>query len=500
MLLDQFIKTPQGLALDDLSQTRSWSELESQSLAVAAYLRSEEIMPGQHVALLMKNRVEFIEIILGCLFAGVWLTPINWHLTAEEIVYIVEDSGAVLLFSEAHFDALTEPLNLVVSNVDDNGGFNANPEHFALNLTDPPGGVMMYTSGTTGKPKGVKRSPPATLRDALSAQALGGMGIGLDGSGPHLVTGPLYHAAPMLYALYDLANGAPMIIMPSFDTERAITLIAERGVRHTHWVPTMFVRALRLRESLPDELGSLTLVLHGAAPIAPSIKQSMLEWWGPVLVEYWGGSESGIITRADSEQWLAHPGTVGKALAQFEVFAGDSKGQRLPAGEQGILCVRHKRMQQPFFYHENPEKTASSYLQPGVFSLGDIGIVDAEGYVYLQDRESNMIISGGVNIYPAEIESVLQLHPAVVDIAVFGIPNEEWGEEIKAVVELESMLAPEQQVALAEELHQFAANTLAVYKLPRSFDFVDQLPRFDTGKLYVRRLKEAYWQGSGRSI
>jgi long-chain acyl-CoA synthetase len=362
------------------------------------------------------------------------------------------------------------------------------------------GGPMIYTSGTTGRPKGVKRFRPERLAAALENYRNGARAIGLDGAGPHLVTGPCYHAAPGMFAVYDHMNGAPLVIMPRWDEREALRLLASREIAHTHLVPTMFVRLLRLPESerAAFRAPALKVVLHGAAPITAPVKRRMIEWWGPVLIEYWGGTESGVITAIGSEEWLAHPESVGRAVPGYEVFSVDDTGKRLPPGEVGMLYARHARVQQMFEYHADEKKTASSYLEPGVFTLGDIGSVDAQGYVRLADRSAHTIISGGVNIYPAEIEGVLQEHPAVGDVAVFGIPDDEWGEQVKAAVELAPGHAP--SPALADELIAFARARLAAYKVPRSVDFERALPRQTSGKLYVRQLRDRYWQGRERKI
>jgi long-chain acyl-CoA synthetase len=297
----------------------------------------------------------------------------------------------------------------------------------------------------------------------------------------------------LLFAIFDLYKGATLMIMPRFDARQALELLAQRQVRHSHWVPTMFTRALAFRDSFPDGFSELEFALHGAAPIGDQLKYEMLSWWGPKLHEYWGSTESGTVTLAKAGEWLAHPGTVGRAIGPFSVQAVDESGQVLPAGEQGRLCIEHKSLSQPFRYHQAQDKTEASYLGPGRFLIGDIGKVDEQGYVYLLDRDSHMIISGGVNIYPAEIEQVLLAHPAVADVAVFGIPNDEWGEEVKAVVEL--MPGYDHEPALAEDLLLSCRQQLAGYKVPRSIDFSEQLPRYESGKLYMLRLKAPYWQG-----
>jgi long-chain acyl-CoA synthetase len=262
----------------------------------------------------------------------------------------------------------------------------------------------------------------------------------------------------------------------------------------------MFVRLLRLPRDLRESFRapSLDLVLHGAAPVSIAVKRRMIEWWGEVFVEYWGATEGGVNTLVGSAEWLAKPGTVGRALSAFEIFAVDESGKRLPPGAVGDLYCRHKQQERAFEYHGDPEKTASAYLEPGVFTIGDIGHVDADGFVYLADRKSNMIISGGVNIYPAEVEKVILEHPVVADVGVFGIPDDEWGESVKAAVELVAGSEPSPQ--LAAEILEFARQNLAGYKLPRSIDFETELPRHTTGKLYIRLLRDPYWQGRDRKI
>jgi long-chain acyl-CoA synthetase len=359
---------------------------------------------------------------------------------------------------------------------------------------------MFYTSGTTGRPKGVKRARVPQLGAALTAMGAAGATLGLDGSGPHLVTGPLYHAAPLLFAMYDQANGASLVIMPRWDDTHALELLADKAIQHTHLVPTMFVRLLRLPEARRQAFdpSRLRLVLHGAAPIAPTVKQRMIDWWGPVLVEYWGATESGVCTLVDSAAWLDHPGTVGRPIPTFEVFAVDDDGGRLPPGAVGALYCRHRHRTDVFEYHRAPQKTAAAYLEPGVFTLGDVGHVDADGYVYLSDRRSNMIVSGGVNIYPAEVEQTLQQHPAVADVAVFGIPDDEWGESVKAAVELMDGVAASTE--LEADIIAFGRRHLAHYKVPRSIDFEERLPRHPTGKLHVRMLREPYRKERVRQI
>jgi long-chain acyl-CoA synthetase len=508
MILPAAVLRPNDTALDDLTRRLTWREVDDRACRIARFLRDDlGLAPDDHAATLMANRVEAVELVLGAMLAGVWLTPINHHLTPDEVAYIVDDSGARVIFTDSEHEAVVraaigssgEPPEVLVAGASlDRALASASDE--PLCDDGPPGATMIYTSGTTGRPKGVKRSRSASVREAFASAAAAGATLGLDGKGTHLVTGPLYHAAPLLFAVYDMIAGAPVVVMPRWDARHALELIEDRRISHTHLVPTMFVRLLRLPDDVRDAFdpSSLSVVLHGAAPIAADVKRAMIDWWGPVLVEYWGATESGVATLVGSAEWLAHPGTVGKATASFEVFAADDGGKRLPPGEVGTLCLRHKKLAKPFEYHLACAKTGEAYMDGGAFTIGDIGRVDADGYVYLADRKSHTIISGGVNIYPAEVEEVLQRHPAVGDVAVFGIPDAEWGEQVKAAVELAEGWSA--SPALADELIAFARSHLAPYKAPRSIDFEARLPRHPTGKLYTRLLREPYWKGHERRI
>lgn len=493
------------MALTDGVRRRTWAELADRVTRLARLLRGDlGLRPGDCAAALLGNRAEAIELVHAAILAGVWLTPVNRHLTAEEVAYVLEDSGARVLVVDEAREPLARgarvPTLLRAGAELDAAVAGASDE--PLPEGGPAGGAMIYTSGTTGRPKGVKRSPAPSVRDAVAGQQRYGRSIGLDGAGAHLVTGPLYHSAPLMFAVYDQQSGAPVVVMPRFDERALLAAVAEHAVAHTHLVPTMFVRLLRLPESerAAFDPRSLRLVLHGAAPIAPAVKRRMIEWWGPVLVEYWGGSEGGVTTLVDSREWLAHPGTVGRPLPAWEVFAVGEGGRRLPPGAEGLLYSRREGDPRPFVYHGDDAKTARAYLEGdgGAFTLGDLGRVDADGYVYLTDRETSTIISGGVNVYPAEVERVLAEHPDVADVAVFGVPDDEWGESVKAAVQLAPGRTPSPEVAA--DLLAFARARLAGYKVPRSVDFEDELPRTAAGKLYVRRLRDRYWHGRERRI
>ncbi|MFK7897710.1 MAG: AMP-binding protein [Myxococcota bacterium] len=507
MLLELAKDRAGDLAVDDGTRQRTFAELLDRATRFAHFLNHDMgLAPGGNLSILMGNRTETIELLLGAVLAGQWLTPINWHLAEEEIAYVVADSRSRLLVTDDRYAALAgrvsadlpETSLLSVGSELDRALDSVAPR--ALDLDQPAGGNMIYTSGTTGRPKGVKRAVPPTAGAALQNFARIGEPLGLVGAGPHLITGPMYHAAPLMFSVYDNANGAPIVIMPAWDEHEALEILMQREIASVHFVPTMFVRMLRLPEAdrAAFSAPSLRMALHGAAPISVSVKKQMIEWWGPLLVEYWGGTEGGVNTLIGSEDWLAHPGSVGQSLPAFDVFAVDERGERLGAGEIGDLYCKSSVSDRPFEYHDDPEKTEKAFLAPGVFTIGDVGYVDDAGYVFLADRRSNMIISGGVNIYPAEIEQVIQDHPAVSDVGVFGIPNEEWGESVKAAIELREGFSASE--VLAEEILSFARAHLAGYKVPRSIDFEEELPRHPSGKLYIRRIRDRYWADQGRQI
>ncbi len=508
-ILERAAAHPDAPAVDDLTRRITVAELVDRATR-AGHLYADEfgIGVGGHVALLLGNRVELCELGLGSTLSGTWFTAVNWHLTAEEVAYILEDSSAGLLVTDAEHEATAReaaahakhgPVPVLLAGPElDAAMARASDEPF--DTDGPAGGAMLYTSGTTGRPKGVRRARAGTVGAQLITTSVGGKLLGLDGRGPHLVTGPLYHAAPLGFASTDLHNGALLVVMPRWDPAETLRLIEAYDVANTHMVPTMFIRCLRL----PDDVragfdpSSLQTVLHGAAPIAPSVKQRMIDWWGGVLVEYWGSTEGGVFTLVDSETWQKRPGTVGRAVPTYDVFAVGPTGERLPAGEIGTLYTRHLVTTEVFEYHAAPEKTAGAHLEPGVFTMGDVGHVDEDGFVFLSDRAANMIISGGVNIYPAEIEQVLVDHPAVADVAVFGIPDDEWGESVKAAVQLVDGV--EASAELERSILAYARERLAGYKVPRSVDFEAELPRHPTGKLYTRLLRDRYWAGHDRRI
>jgi long-chain acyl-CoA synthetase len=467
---------------------RSFAELNANANRLTSALRARGFGPGDAVAVLCANRAEFFETWAACTRAGFRLTTVNWHLTPDEAAYIVADSGARAFVADAgHAEAVpaADGVELRIAVGGELPGFESWDAVLAegdpSDIADPTlGTAMLYTSGTTGYPKGVRKPPDP---DGLVT------GVAIYGHGDddvHLCTGPLYHAAPFaLSMVVPLTAGIPVVVMDKWDPIATLELIERHRVTHTHLVPTMFHRLLSLSE--PDrarfDVTSLKVVLHGAAPCPVEVKQQMIEWWGPVLIEYYAATE-GAGTVVDSATWLRKPGTVGLVDPQ-KVFVGDDSGQRLPAGEEGLVWLQAAGVAR-FEYFGDTDKTARSY-RGDHFTLGDVGRIDDDGYLFLTDRSANLIISGGVNIYPAEVDAVLLGHRDVADAATIGIPDDEWGEIVVAVVE-----AKPGATASADDLVAWCRTRLAAFKCPRRVDFVDRLPRDDNGKLYKRRLRDQY--------
>ena len=459
-------------------------------------LRRLHIVPGDAVALLCANRPEFAEVLLACQRGGFRLTPVNWHLTGDEAAYIVRDCEARVLLADVDLRdvALATsraapdcPHRILIGGGDElwtsyEGALA--PESSDELEQSFPGGTMLYTSGTTGRPKGVYRTPaPPTPPVNLYGYADGGGDV-------HLCTGPLYHAAPLAFSLsLPLAFGATVVLMESWDATRALQLIASQAVTHTHMVPTMFHRLLSLpldvRESF--DTSSVRHVLHGAAPCPVNVKRRMIEWWGPIIWEYYAATE-GVGTFVDSHAWLERPGTVGRPAVDGHVLIGDEDGRPLVTGEVGLVYLRAPTVER-FAYFKDDDKTADTF-RGDYFTLGDVGYLDAEGYLYLSDRSTNLIISGGVNIYPAEVDAVLLDHPLVADAATIGVADDEWGEVVVSVVELFSSADASEELAL--ELIELCRSHIAHFKCPRRVEFLASLPRQDNGKIYKRLLRDQF--------
>jgi long-chain acyl-CoA synthetase len=501
-------------ALIDDRGTTTWAQLDQRVNRLISALRARGVASGGTVAAMVSNRREYYEVLLAAMHTGAACVLVNWHWTGDEVAYVLENSDASVFVADAAYAgaavvaaAANPQLAARIAIGADLDGFE--PYEAVLSGSDPSepedqvlGGPMFYTSGTTGRPKGVRpgyvaMGLPTSVLELMAA----GFGITMNvpADGVTLLDGPLYHSAQWAFSMLPLVGGSTVVIRPRFDPAETLRAIDHYGVTNVHLVPTQFVRLLRL----PDEVrarfdgSSLVLVLHGAAPCPQDVKRRMIEWWGPTIVEYYGGTEGGVITMASSEQWLAKPGTLGPCLPNKEIIVVGDDNERLGPGEPGTLYLRDTTGLD-FEYHKDPEKTASAHLEPGVFTLGDVGYLDDDGWLFMSDRKIDMIISGGVNIYPAEIEAVLLEHPAVRDAAVFGIPEEEFGEQVKAAVELDSGYEPSAE--LEADIIAFVRTKLAGYKAPRSVDFEDELPRQPTGKLYKRLLRDRYWAGTGRSI
>ena len=478
----------------------TFAELDAKANQIAQLLRASGIETGQHIAMMLKNCREFIEVVFGCSRAGVVFTPISTHLKNEETAYIINNCNARLFIASASLgDVATEAAEhapellrkFIV------GGETAGFEDWQSAVASQPsdeisdqslGVPMLYSSGTTGKPKGIFRAPQNTDLDAPHPLKLVGAYYGFSDTTVYLSPAPLYHSAPLFYNTLNMTGGGTSIIMDRFDPEQALALIERYEVTHSQWVPSMFIRMLKLPEGIREryDVSSMQRAIHAAAPCPIDIKRQMINWWGPVICEYYSSTEGVGFTLIDSEDWLAHPGSVGRPLTGVPKILDDEM-KVLPPGEVGQIYFDEIGR---FEYFDEPGKTDEAFDTRGWGTVGDMGYLDADGYLYLTDRKNFMIITGGVNVYPAEIEGLLVTHPQIADAAVFGIPNEEYGEEVKAVVQL--LDHEEAGDALAGDLILWMKERLSSVKVPKSVDFMEQLPRMDNGKLYKRHLMEAY--------
>jgi acyl-CoA synthetase (AMP-forming)/AMP-acid ligase II len=488
----------------------TYAELDARSNRCAQLFRARGLGPGASVAIFMDNRREYFELAWGAQRSGLYWTPVSQHLLPDEVAYILADCGAQVLVTSkalAHTAAaLADHMPGVKHRFMVGGtapGFESYEQAVAAQPPTPiadelEGQDMLYSSGTTGRPKGIKNPLPerkiGTPPPLLQALAAGMFGCSRDTV--YLSTAPLYHAAPLRFTMMMMRLGATSIVMERFDPAQALALIERHRVTLSQWVPTMFIRMLKLPEAerLAYDLSSQKVALHAAAPCPIEVKQRMIEWWGPILVEYYGATEGHGSTQIDSREWLAHKGSVGRAQA-CTLHILDDEGRELPPGEVGTVWFEGGSR---FEYHNDPAKTAGARNEKGWSTVGDMGYVDAEGYLYLTDRKAHMIISGGVNIYPQEAENALIMHPEVADVAVFGVPDPEFGEQVKAVVQPVDMARA--GPALEAELIAWCRARLAHLKCPKSIDFEAELPRTDAGKLYKRRLRERYWQGHATRI
>ncbi len=481
----------------------TYRELDERSNRLAQLFRARRLEPGDSVAIFMENHVRYLEVAWAAQRAGLAWTPVNSHLTAPEVEYIVGDCGARLIVSSRRLAGVAAAMapegtprlehRLMVDGAA--GGWEPYEEAVAEFPPEPipdecEGTATFYSSGTTGKPKGVLRPPTlAPMGHAPSGLAGFFSLLGVREDSVYLCPAPLYHAAPIGWSMGIQRLGATVVLMERFDAEQTLALIERHRVTCGQFVPTMFIRMLKLPTPLRQafDLSSLEWVVHAAAPCPVEVKRQMLEWWGPIIYEYYASTEGVGATFVTPEEWLAHPGTVGKPITS-PVHILDEAGNELGPGEVGTIWFEGPL---GFEYRNDPQKTAEAQNSLGYKTVGDVGYLDEDGYLYLTDRRAYMIISGGVNIYPQEAENVLVMHPKVLDVAVFGVPDEELGEQVKAVVQPADWA--EAGPALEAELIEYCRSRIARYKCPRSIDFERELPRLDNGKLYKRALRDRYW-------
>jgi len=481
---------------------RTFAELNQRANQLVRALRDAGIGAGDSVAVVIRNRPEFVEALVAADRSGIRFTPINYHLKGEEIGYIVDNCEAKAFIAEASLGtAPTEALRgapnvrLALSIGGEMEGFqpyDAVIDRFSgADIDDPTlGARMLYTSGTTGRPKGVYREH----REPTKPEWEGSLANYRPGQDVNLCTGPAYHAAPLLInVITPLVSGATVVMMERWDAEETLRLTQQHRVTHTHMVATMFHRLLQLPEETREkyDTSSMRLIIHGAAPCPVHVKRSMIEWFGPIVWEYYAATEGGGGFIVGSEEWLKKPGTVGRPGPEFDNKILDDDGNEVPTGTVGTIYMRAPA-QGRFQYFKDDKKTASSYRGEH-FTLGDMGYFDEDGYLFLTGRSAELIISGGVNIYPQEVDNELLKHPAVLDVCTIGAPNEEWGEEVKSVVQLRPGYEPSE--ALTQELMAWARERLAHFKCPRTIDYSTDLPRLPSGKIQRRTVREPYWHG-----
>jgi len=488
-------------------EVTTFRELDERSNRLSHALRAAGLRPGDHLALMMENGSPFLEVAWAAQRAGLYYTALNAHLRRDEAQYILDDCGAGALVITAGLAGVAAGLDLgrVGLRIAAGGtvhGFLRYGDVLAGGAPTPlpdeaEGREMLYSSGTTGVPKGVRKplgvTAPGDPRAPSVAIAEGIGAMGIDEGAIYLSPAPLYHSAPLVYSMACHRLGATTVVMETFDPVACLRAIERYRVTHAQFVPTMFTRMLRLPdgERLGHDVSSLRYVVHAAAPCPVPVKRRMLEWWGPIIYEYYAGTEDVGSSFITPGEWLAHPGSVGRPLGEMHIVGDD--GEEVPAGETGTVYFAGGR---EFAYHNDPEKTAAIQDRHGWRTLGDVGHVDEDGYLYLTDRTADMVVSGGVNIYPREAEQVLLAHPAVLDAAVFGVPDDEMGEAVKAVVQFADPATPVGEV----ELLAWCRDRLASYKCPRSVDVVAELPRDPSGKLFKRLLRAPYWEGRDSRI
>ncbi|MFD5245285.1 acyl-CoA synthetase [Amycolatopsis sp. NPDC058340] len=500
-------REPERVALvDPDGRSIGYGDLAAKANAYARGLQALGLEAGDVVVVLQPNGDELVAAYFAAIQSGLYIVVVNWHLVGPEVAYILSDSGAKAFLAHERFAdvaiaaadeaGIPERGRFAVGDVEGfrrieelgSGEGDGRPERRTA------GSPMLYTSGTTGRPKGVRR--PLTGADPDSVPAASTWFFGIFGLAPHdghvhLCGSPLYHTAVLNFVAISLQLGHTAVLMDRWDAEEMLRLIDRHRVTHSHMVPTQFRRLLALPDDVRAayDLSSLRVMIHGAAPCPLEVKRRMLDWWGPVVTEYYAATEGGG-TAISGEEWLKKPGSVGLPWPGSIIKILDDEGTELPAGETGTVYM--KMGDSKFEYHKDRAKTDKARVGD-LFTLGDVGHLDEDGYLFLHDRKADLIISGGVNIYPAEIEGELVMHPKIADVAVFGVPHEDWGEAIKAVVEPAEGVEPSDE--LTAEILEYAASRLAKFKLPRSVDYLPELPRDPNGKLYKRKLRDPYWEG-----
>jgi long-chain acyl-CoA synthetase len=495
-------KKPEKTAVWDRFGTRTYREINANSNRLARVFRNAGLKPGDGVALFCTNRAEFIETVNAARRIGLRVTPVNWHLAKDEIAYILNDCEAKALVAEPRFDTITAAekdskhlrLKLAIGAPAD--GFipydKALAEQDGSDIDDPQlGSQMLYTSGTTGRPKGVFRPHGV----ATPAQFEGSNAKYNPDTDVQICVGPGYHAAPLAFDIaIPQASGVPIVFIGErWNTEEVFAAIQNHRVTHGHLVPIMFQRLLAAPDELKKkyDLSSLKFLVHGAAPCPPEVKRAMIDWLGPILFEYYAGSEGGAGFYITADEWLKKPGSVGKRPTLLRVKIMDEEGNELPQGEAGLIYHEAQKLN-PFTYYKDEKKTAGAH-RGEFFTLGDIGYFDEDDYLFLTGRSAEIIISGGVNIYPQEVDNEIIKHPAVEDVCTIGVPNKEWGEEVKSVIMLKAGFKPSDE--LKKEIIEFVRPKLAGFKVPRTIDFVPELPRSAAGKIQRKKVREPFWEG-----
>ncbi len=494
-----------AVILASSGQVITYAELDEEANRVSQLFRAAGLRPGDHVAFCLENHPRFLSFAWGCHYAGLVYTAMSSRLTTEEMEYIVNNCGAQAFVSSNYkreqaaelVDKMPNvSMRLMMDGVID--GYESYEDAVAGAPAEPltgrvAGFDMLYSSGTTGMPKGVKpNTEQLPLEEAgTGVSALLGLLFGMDSEKVYLSPAPLYHAAPLRFCMATQVLGSTVVVMERFDPEEYLRAIETHRVTHSQVVPTMFVRLLKLDPEVRSrfDVSSLETVIHAAAPCPVAVKEQMIDWFGPVIHEYYAGTEGNGFVYCNSEMWLGHKGTVGMPI-NCTVHVVDEDGREVDPGEEGTIYFGGGST---FEYHGDPAKTEGSRHPKGWSTLGDVGKVDEDGFLYLTDRKAYMIISGGVNIYPQEAENILTMHPKVFDVAVIGVPNTDFGEEVKAIVQLAEGIEPSDEVG--REIIAFCKEHLADVKCPRTVDFRDELPRHPTGKLYKRLLKDEYWAG-----